>query len=66
MKTIEAREIKVGMRFFNQATLQEVVKIISITEKAITFTTNRISPDYYEGGFFNRKRLGTKIEIINV
>ena len=65
MTTIEAKEIKVGTQFHSQSTIQEVVKIVSVTKKAITFLTKRIFPDYYEGNFFNRKSLNTKIEILN-
>jgi hypothetical protein len=61
--TTEAKNLKVGDRFFYNSSIQEVIEITIISDKAITFRTNRISPNPYEGNFFHRKRLNTKLEI---
>jgi hypothetical protein len=60
-----AKNLKVGDRFQSTSSIQEVTEIISTTDKAITFRTKRISPCPYDGNFFNRKRLDTKIIITN-
>ena len=60
-----AQNLKIGDRFESISSIQEVIEITSITDKAITFRTKRISPNPYNGNFFFRKRLNTKIKIVN-
>ena len=62
-KEIEAKDIKVGDTFYSGKTIQRVAKIASVTDKAITFYTDRIYPDFYPGAF-QRKQLKTKIKIL--
>ena len=59
-----AKNLKVGDKFYSGSSIQEVTKIEKLTDLAITFRTKRVSPDYYEGNFFNRKRLDTQLQII--
>ena len=64
MKTIAAKNLKVGDKYKDGFTIQEVTKIVKISDKAIEYRTKRISPDFYEGNLFQRKRLNTKIELV--
>jgi hypothetical protein len=63
MKT-EAKNLKIGDKYKSGSTIQEVTKIVKISERAIEYRTKRISPDVYDGDFFQRKRLNTKVEIV--
>lgn len=63
MKTV-AKNLKVGDRFKNGRTIQEVTKIVKVSDKAIELRTKRIFPDVYDGNFFARKRLTTKVEMV--
>jgi len=56
--------LKVGDRFKNGRTIQEVTKIVKVSDKAIELRTKRIFPDVYDGNFFARKRLTTKVEMV--
>jgi hypothetical protein len=61
MSTIKAKDLQVGDRFFtHNGTIQEVIEIVKISSKTIEFKTNRISPNPYNGNFFNRPRLETE------
>jgi hypothetical protein len=62
---MKAKDLKPGMRYRYDNIIVEVTAIQKITDKAITYTTKRISPDYYDGNFFNRKSLNTEVTIIN-
>jgi len=63
--TTEAKNLKVGDKFQSISSIQEVTEITFVTDKAITFRTKRISPNPYDGNFFFRKRLNTKVEVQN-
>jgi len=61
---IEAKNLKVGSKYVsNNNIIQEVTEIVKISEKTIEYRTKRIYPDIYEGNFFQRKKLTTKIEL---
>jgi len=62
MKT-DAKNLKVGDRFKNGRTIQEVTKIVKVSDKAIELRTKRIFPDEYDGNFFQRKILNREIEL---
>ena len=62
---MKAKDLKPGMRYRHDNVIVEVKMIERITDKAITYRTKRISPDFYDGNFFNRKSLDTEITIIN-
>ena len=62
--TTEARNLKIGDRYKSGSTIQEVTSMIIISDKAIAYRTKRVSPDVYDGNFFQRKRLSTRIEIV--
>jgi hypothetical protein len=64
MKTT-AKNLKIGDKYKYGTTIQEVTKIVKISDKAIEYRTKRISPDIYDGNFFQRKRLSTKVELIS-
>lgn len=62
---MEAKYLRIGHQYKSNGTIQEVINIEKITDKTITFRTNRIYPNPYNGNFFQRKQLNTKIEIVN-
>lgn len=62
---MKAKDLKRGMRYKIDNIIVEITEIQKISDKAITYTTKRISPDYYDGNFFNRKSLNTEVPIIN-
>lgn len=64
---IEAKNLKVGDRYKSNttSTIQEVIEIVNISDKAITYRTNRVFPDFYASNFPQRKRLNTKLEVVN-
>lgn len=59
-----AKNLNVGDQYKSGSTIQVVSKIIKVTKKTIEFRTNRISPDPYPGGFYQRKSLTTLVEVI--
>lgn len=61
---MKAKDIKIGTKYRSGKTVQVVVSIEKITNTTIEYRTDRIFPDYYQGNFFNRKRLNTNIEEI--
>lgn len=73
MTQIEAKDLKIGDRYNTGASIQEVISIVKVSDKAIEFRTGRIHPDVYcpidENkkicGFFSRKRLSTKLNLLN-
>lgn len=64
LKTIEAKDLKIGDKYYTGYSVQEVVKIVKISDKTIEFRTNRIYPDFYQGNFFQRPRLTTKFKLV--
>lgn len=60
---MKAKDLKIGIRYKSGKTIQEVTRIVNISEKAINYRTKRVYPDEYDGNFFNRKRLNTEIEL---
>ena len=54
--TTQAKNLKVGDKYKSGNTIQEVTKIVNVSDLAITYKTKRIYPDIY-GDFFNRKNL---------
>ena len=64
MTQIQAKQLEVGMKYKSSSSIQEVTAIVKVSDKAIEYRTKRIAPDYYEGDFFQRKRLTTKIELV--
>ena len=62
---MKARDLKPGIRYRHDNIIVEVTTIECISAKTITYRTKRISPDYYDGNFFNRKSLNTDILIID-
>lgn len=62
---MKAKDLKPGMKYKYENIIVEVTAIDKLTDKAITYRTKRISPDYYDGNFFNRKSLNTEVSIIN-
>ena len=60
---IEAKNLKVGSKYISNNTIQEVTEIVKISEKTIEYKTKRTYPNVYEGNFFQRKRLNTKIKL---
>ena len=62
--TTDAKYLQVGDKFRQGKSIQQVKSIDRVTDKAITFTTKRVYPDFYDGNFFVRKSLSTKVEIV--
>jgi len=63
MKTINAKNLKVNNIIMSGKYRFIVISTDRVTDKAITYTTNRLSPDPYDGNFFNRSLLDTKLTI---
>jgi hypothetical protein len=61
---IEAKYLKVGYKYRADSTIQEVTNVIKVSDKTIEYRTKRIYPDIYDGNFFQRKKLNTKVELI--
>ena len=62
---ILASELKEGMIYkAKNGTIQRVKKIERVSSKTITFRTERIAPNPYDGNFYQRPSLNTKFEII--
>ena len=61
---MKAKDLKVGMRYdAGKSIILEITSIDKLTDKAITFTVKRISPNPYSG-LWVRKNANTEIEII--
>jgi len=64
MRTIRANQLKINDVIVRDKYSFKVIKIESVTNKAITYRTTRLTPDFYEGNFFNRNLLNTILTIL--